>query len=99
MTSPAYQPLLLAARSGAPVMVAFTVSMLTVAESVWLLPALSTAEPATSWSLPLVLTSTSSEQVATPERTSAQSKATVTGSLFQPLPFGAGVTVWLMVGR
>ena len=71
MTSPAYQPLALAARSGAPVMVGLTVSMLTVALSVKVLPALSTAVPGTAWSCPSVLTLASGEQVATPESASS----------------------------
>src|SRR4051812_43359510 len=98
VTSSAYHPLVLAARSGRPPIRGATVSTLTVALSVKVLPALSTAVPGTAWSCPSVLTLASGEQVATPDSLSSQWYATVTGLLFQPVAFGAGVTVWPTVG-
>src|SRR3954447_336033 len=98
VTSSAYHPLALAARSGRPPIRGATASMLTLALWVKVLPALSTAVPGTAWSRPSVLTLASGEQLATPDSASLQSYATVTGLLFQPLVFGAGVTMWPTVG-
>src|SRR6185437_1221578 len=63
-----YQLLPLAARSAAPLIVGGVLSMLTVARSVVVLPALSPAVPSTGWPWPSVVTVWGAVQLATPER-------------------------------
>src|SRR6266545_5462862 len=53
------------------------------------LPAASRAVPATDWPAPLSSSFASAGQVATPERTSAQVKRTVTAPPYQPSALGA----------
>src|SRR5437763_227480 len=93
-----YQPLALAGRSGAAEMVGGVLSMLTVAGSVAVLPALSVAVPVTGWSVPWVVTVWAAVHPAMPDRASAQVKVTLTSVLFQPWVLAAGAWVWLMVG-
>ena len=74
--------------------VGLVLSMLTVAGSVAVLPALSIAVPVTGWSPPSVVTVCGAVQLAMPDSAwSAQVKVTVTSALFQPLPFAAGSSV------
>src|SRR5438045_358702 len=98
VTSVLFQPAPLAAGVRLPPIAGAVVSMLTVAGSVALLPALSTAVPGTGWLAPAVATVVGAVQVAMPERASAQVKVTVTSVLFQPAPFAGGVCAWLIVG-
>src|SRR5512133_3141309 len=79
--------------------------MLTVAGSVELFPALSTALRVNAWSLPSLLTGTLAvvalaipAHEAIPERASAHWNVSVTPLLFQPLAFAAGTWLWPMVG-
>src|ERR1700690_312350 len=58
-----------------------------------LLPAPSFAVPVTDWPAPWTSVTGVVGQVATPETASEQVKLTVTGVLFQPAAFGAGVFV------
>ncbi len=81
------------------VMVGLVVSMLTVAGSEAVLPALSVTVPVTVWSLPSVPTVLFGPQLATPEPPlSPQVKVTVTAPLFQPFAFAAGDWAWVIVG-
>ena len=68
-------------------------SMLTVAGSVAVLPALSVAVPVTVWPRPSVVLVCGSVHEARPESASPHVKVTVTLELFQPLPFAAGLCV------
>ena len=90
VTSPSYQPLAFAGRSGTAAMVGGVLSMLTVAGSVAVLPALSVAVPVTGWPLPSPVTVCGPVQLASPDSASAQENVTVTLPLFQPLTFGGG---------
>src|ERR671933_1610090 len=84
VTSPLYQPLSLAARSGVPMMVGLLLSMLTVAGSVALLPALSVAVPGSGWSLPSCVSVIGVVQLAMPEPpVSLHVNVMVTSLLFQ----------------
>src|SRR5205814_9664179 len=99
ITSSLYQPLALAARSGAAPIVGAVLSMLTNAGSEALLPALSSAVPSTVKAMPSVVLVCGPVQLATPERSSPQVKLTTTSVLFQPLALAAGAWTWLMVGE
>src|SRR4051794_36377551 len=99
VTSSLYQPALLGAAVAAPLSEGGVRSMLmssTVVSVV--LPALSTAVPVADWPALSFESVTGSEQPATPDSSSEQSKVTVTGVLFQPKPFAAGRRLPLMVG-
>src|SRR3954467_1450164 len=74
--------------------------MLTVAGSVAVLPAVSTAVPVTVWLAPSPVTVWGAVQLAMPDKLdwSSQLKVTVTSVLFQPLPLAAGSWVWPIVG-
>ena len=63
-----------------------------------MLPARSVAVPVTFWLAPSTGRVTGSEQVATPELSSAHTKLTVTVLLFQPAAVGAGVMLPVIVG-
>src|SRR5260370_42266626 len=73
-------------------------SMLTRTVSGVLLPALSTATPATVSPRPSVVSVTGGEQLLTPLPASSHAKLTVTLVLFQPAALVGGVRVALMVG-
>src|SRR5258705_994979 len=100
VTSSRYQPAAFAARSGAPEIEGGVLSMLSVAVSEVVLPALSSATPVTAWPWPCVATVCGAVQDAKPDSVlwSAQAKVTVTDVLFQPLPFGTGDCVCVIVG-
>ncbi len=72
--------------------------MLTEAEMLAVLPALSVADPLIARLLPSVDTVVGEVQLATPESASAQLKLTVTSVLFQPKPLGTGVSAAAIVG-
>src|SRR6266516_676580 len=78
VTSSAYQPLPFGARSAAAVTVGGVRSMLTVAVSLALLPALSVPVPCTCCPPPSVVTLTGGVQLATPEPASVHVNVTVT---------------------
>src|SRR5947209_2149865 len=89
VTSLLYQPLALGARSVAPLMVGGVLSMLTVAWSAALFPALSVAWPVTDRWVPSIVMVCGLVQLATPEAStpaaeagSLQLKLTVTSPLF-----------------
>ena len=98
MTSALYQSFAFGARSRAESIVGLVLSMLTVAGSVVLLPALSVAVPMTDWFWPSVETGWGVVQLAIPDSGSAHVKVTVTFVLFQPLRFASGAWVWPIVG-
>jgi hypothetical protein len=66
-------------------------SKLIVTEAVFVLPALSTTVPLTSWFLPSPDTGTGVGQEETPLKLSEQAKVTVTLELFQPAAFAGGL--------
>src|SRR5258708_35829758 len=74
------------------------VSMLTVAVASAEFPALSMAVPRTTWPLPSVVIVWSAGHVTMPDTESEHTKWTVTGPLFHPFAFGAGLTVAVIVG-
>jgi hypothetical protein len=73
-------------------------STLTLIEVFPLFPALSKAVPETGWFAPSDETVTGEGHEATPDKTSAQEKLTVTGELFQPAALGAGFCFAAIVG-
>jgi len=73
-------------------------SMLRIALTVAVFPALSTTDPWILWLAPSVVTVCGDEHVATPDVASEHVKLTVTSALFQPLAFGAGEAVAVIVG-
>src|SRR6266567_546385 len=86
VTSALYQLLAFGSRSGAALMVGGVLSMLTVATSVAVLPALSTALPCTGWFWPSVVTVCGVVQLAMPDCPACLShrNVTLTSVLFQP---------------
>src|SRR2546425_255751 len=72
--------------------------MLTVAPAPAALPALSVAVPLAGCAAPSALSGIGAVQLATPEVASAQVNVTVTGVLFQPLPFAGVEVAALIVG-
>src|SRR5206468_220872 len=86
------------ARSAAAWTVGSVLSTETLAGSVAVLPAWSTAVPVTGWSLPSPATTWSGVQEAIPESASSQRKWTVTSELFQPLALAGGDWVWPVLG-
>ena len=73
-------------------------SRLTVMLACALLPALSTAVPATAWPAPSAVTDTGAVQLAIPLSASWQSKLTVTSSVCQPSTLAGGATMALISG-
>ena len=98
VTFPLFQPLPFAAGVRLAMIVGAVLSMLTVAGSACLLPALSSAVPVTSWPWPSVVTVCGAVQLLMPASASAQVNVTVTSPLFQPAPFASGDCVCLIVG-
>ena len=98
-TSPLYQPFAFAA-GYVGVMTGGVRSMFTSVTAARLLfPALSVAVPLTLWPAPSLLrTVDAGVQLAIPDSASAQLKVTVTGELFQPLEFAAGVRAPAIAG-
>src|SRR5947209_1796326 len=82
-------------------MFGLALSMLTLAVSVAVFPAVSLAVPVMGWLAPSVATVCGAVHpplAGMPERLSAQLKVTVTSVLFQPFPLAAGSCVWPIVG-
>jgi hypothetical protein len=80
-------------------MVGLVLSMLTVAGSEAVLPALSLTVPVTGCALPSLPIVCGWVQAATPESASAHVKVTVTSVLFHPSGLAAGDCVCPMVGE
>src|SRR3954451_14418695 len=80
-------------------MVGADLSMLTVAGSLALLPAVSVAVPGSGWSLPSCVSVSGVVQLAMPEPpVSVHVNVMVTSVLFQPSALLAGTCVCVMVG-
>jgi len=73
-------------------------SMLNVTDADAVFPATSVAVPGICWLEPSVDTVTGDGQLATPDSASLHAKVTVTLELFQPLAFGGGEGVAVIVG-
>ena len=93
VTSELFHPFTFAAGAAVAVMLGEALSRFMLTLVVAVLPALSTAVPVTTWLAPFVDTIVGPEQEAIPDEVSAHVKLTVTFELFQPLEFGAGLTV------
>src|SRR5437588_798878 len=98
VTSARYQPFALGSRVTPPTMPGGVLSMLSIAGSVALLPAPFTTVPLTDSPRPSLVTLRELVQVATPDSPLAHKKFTNTSVLFQPLAFGGGDWVCVMVG-
>src|SRR5258708_4596956 len=98
VTVPPTEPSAFGAGLSATVTPGAVLSSFTVTLVVAEFPALSVAVPVTAWPAVSVLIVTGAVQVATPEPASAHVNVTVTLLLFQPLPFGAGLTAATIVG-
>ena len=79
-------------------MMAGVLSMFTATVAVAVLPAWSTAVPATTWLAPSAFTMMGGGQLAMPNPASTQLKLTVTLVLFQPFTFGGGLMAVVIVG-
>src|SRR6266540_3957414 len=100
-TGPVYQPLLpTVPLTIDPVMLGAVLSSLTVTLSVPTLPAVSVAEPSTSWPAVSVETVTGAVTLATPDPASSSLavNVTVVSLLFQPFAFAVGLSVCVTVG-
>ena len=98
VTSARYQPFALGSRVRPPTMPGGVLSMLSIAGSVAVLPAPFTTVPITDSPRPSLVTVREVVQFATPDSPLAHRKFRNTSVLFQPLAFGGGAWVCVMVG-
>jgi len=99
VTSPLCQPSALGSVVGAPARYGGVRSMsMSLAVASLLLPALSCALPVRLWPAPSLSSRPPPPHPATPDSASSHVKPTRTGVLFQPLAFGAGDRLGVMVG-
>src|SRR5262249_24478960 len=90
-TSVRFQPLAFGGGATRGRITGGVLSRLTFVPALALLPARSTTVPTRGWEAPAWVSTKEAGQEATPERASAQLKATETSVLFQPAALGGGV--------
>jgi len=100
VTSELFQPLAFGGGEVLAVILGGVLSRFTETVTVAEFPALSVHVPMSCWSAPSIRIKTGGVREATPEppSLSSHSKLTTTSELFQPLAFGVGVVLAVMIG-